>query len=203
MTRFQAFIFFPLLLIQVESVFAKIVNHVVDPCINEVVQAAVYGPKSNEINQLIRNFFNVNDSVNLTIDQVHDFEPAIDAITTGFYNSHGVLNIEISFNGRTMPGASQEYILVTLYHEFLHAILLRKGVQSAQQHESIAAGYRKALSRILLQHFPHLLPDDARALVWGGLQDTVSWNNLSFTVRQSITRTNMAYKTRQMGSICD
>lgn len=178
-----------------------IINNVEDPCIGSLVESSFSDGMINEISMLIKNVYSLYDTVNLTIDQSYDLEPSLNAITEFYYIGEAPC-IDIHFNGNTMPGASKEYIMATLYHEFLHAIMFFKGLKDHEQHEPIATGYRKVLTMTLLQHFPGLSKNDASALVWEGLQDTKAWNNLFESHQATILDINQAFKTGRKGTKC-
>lgn len=180
-----------------------ILNNVTDPCISQQVNNAISESMTNEISTLIKNIYNVSDNINLTIDQVNYLDGSVDAIADGYTTPTGSLNIDISFNGNTIPYSSQEYIMATLYHEFLHAILFHRGIISGNQHEPIATGYINILANALREHFPNLSVIDATRLAWGGLQETTAWSNLSSSEQASIIATNNAYRNRQSGTGCN
>jgi len=201
MAKFITSILILVFLTCAENLNASILNNVEDPCLRELVNIAIFSESiENEISTLLKIDYNLNDSVNLTIDQTYDLENTIDAITDGYYSSSGALNIHISFNANTLPFTSNEYIMATLYHEFLHAILFYNGVKNGEQHEPIAIGFREILANTLLQHFPTLTMADATALAWAGLQGTKIWAKLRASYKEAIINTNWAYKTCQSGS---
>lgn len=180
-----------------------ITNNVTNPCISQQVNNAISESMTNEINTLIKNVFDVNDQINLTVDQVTYLDASVDAITDGYTTPSGALNIDISFNGNVMPLASQEYIMATLYHEFLHAILFHNGIEGGDHHESIVSGYLNILANDLIVHFPNLSQGEAMQLAWGGLQETSNWSSLSASEQASILATNTAHRDGQNGTNCN
>lgn len=179
-----------------------ITNYVTNPCIHQQVNKAITANMTNEINTLVQDIFSINDLVNLELSQVDYLDAEESAITTA-YKQGDVLNVEIFFNENTLPTRSQEYIMATVYHEFLHAIMYSNYISPSQQHTDMASQYVNILSAALLQHFPSLTANEANELSWGGLQETDAWNNLSVSKRNSIISTNVAHQSGQAGQDCD
>ena len=76
---------------------------------------------NNDIAKLMRNTFGTSDKFNITVSNKY----LIGA--TGSYNGQkngDVINCDIFLDDNMLKTATQEYILVTLYHEVLHAFLM-------------------------------------------------------------------------------
>ena len=188
--------------ISVDRFRDTIVNNVEDRCIRSMIDKSISENMVNEISALIRDYYSISDTINLTIDQTNDLDASVNAIAKCYYIADAP-SVYIHFNGNTMPHASQEYIMTTLYHEYLHAILFFNGVKIDQQHEPIATAYRKILAKTLLQNFPSLSMNEASCLVWEGLYETKAWKNLFEPHQITILNNNAAYKTGKKGSTCN
>lgn len=182
---------------------ATITNNITEPCIFQQAENALAENLTNELSSLVQDIFNINDLVNLELSQVNDLPDNESAITTAFKQGDGTLNVEIFFNENTLPSRSQEYIMSTVYHELLHAILFSNYITPDQQHTEMASQYISILSAALLEHFPNLSMNEAIHLSWGGLQETEAWTNLSDTEKNSIIATNIAHKLGQAGQDCN
>ncbi|AMP98946.1 hypothetical protein AY601_2042 [Pedobacter cryoconitis] len=91
------------------------------PCAQALV--ARLSTLKSDIPGLIKKTFSVSDEVNLT------FEPdkrLIGSTTDGRFNSASGSAYVIGLNPDVLKNASKEYILVTLYHEALHAYFAEK-----------------------------------------------------------------------------
>ncbi|WP_314270292.1 hypothetical protein [Capnocytophaga sputigena] len=93
-----------------------IINELTNPCAKALLDQA---PNlNNDIARLMRNTFGTSDKFNITVSNKY----LIGA--TGSYNGQkngDVINCDIFLDDNMLKTATQEYILVTLYHEVLHA----------------------------------------------------------------------------------
>jgi len=93
-----------------------IINELTNPCAKALLDQA---PNlNNDIARLMRNTFGTSDKFNITVSNKY----LIGA--TGSYNGQkngDVINCDIFLDDKMLKTASEEYILVTLYHEVLHA----------------------------------------------------------------------------------
>jgi len=183
----------------------EIQNNVTDPCIYSSVNYAIYSGATNKISNFINNVFGNSD-----IYILHFFSNALvgssannDANTgTGllFFGNQIVTKTVITFNTNQLTGASQEYIGATILHEAVHAWIDHKfpvPIENAQQHNLMAANDRFTLMyNALLEMFPALNPQDAYDLTWGGLFNSIAFNNLPSIVKDRIIQTNNNYKFR-------
>ncbi|WP_278636299.1 hypothetical protein [Capnocytophaga sputigena] len=94
----------------------NIINELTNPCAKALLDQA---PNlNNDIARLMRNTFGTSDKFNITVSNKY----LIGA--TGSYNGQkngDVINCDIFLDDKMLKTASKEYILVTLYHEVLHA----------------------------------------------------------------------------------
>lgn len=94
----------------------NIINELTNPCAKALLAQA---PNlNNDIARLMRNTFGTSDKFNITVSNKY----LIGA--TGSYNGQkngDVINCDIFLDDNMLKTATQEYILVTLYHEVLHA----------------------------------------------------------------------------------
>lgn len=178
-------------------------NNVTDPCISQQIAKALASNLTNKISTLINQTFNVDNFYNITFGQ-GSFPYELDAATTVSNIGPSTLSIATYFNENTLPYASQEYIVATVYHEVLHAALLYDGLVGAEAHEeTIANGYIDRLTSALLENFPGLSADEARRLSWGGLEWTKAYNNLSTAEKAAIEDVNENHKNNISGTGCD
>jgi hypothetical protein len=180
----------------------SITNNVTNPCIRQQVERALAESLVNAISNLVQNTFNINDKINLDLSQV-GYLDADESASTSAYKQGEILNVEIFFNENTLPSRSKEFIMATVYHELLHAILYSNYVSPIQQHTQMASQYVNILALALMEHFPNLSMSEANHLSWGGLQGTAAWNSLTESERNAIIATNIAHKQNQSGHSCN
>lgn len=183
---------------------STIVNNVTHPCIYQQVQHALAENVTNQISNLIQTTFNINDVINLEINQA-DYLASNESGITSATRSGEYLNVEITLNENTLPLTSQEYIMSTVYHELLHAVMYANNITLNTQHSQMVNQYLNILSTALREHFPTLSNQDAIDLAWGGLQETPQWNDLTTSQRNRIIATNDSHRTAtgQAGHPCN
>ncbi|ODT35953.1 MAG: hypothetical protein ABS67_00065 [Niabella sp. SCN 42-15] len=112
--------------------------------------------------------------------------------------SNGALRITVSLNSNILPNAAVEYSSRTMFHEFLHAYLQYTGSYGIlKNHNEIANQYVDSLASALKANFPNMTAVDAKALSWGGLQDTNAWDSIQdnhFEDSQEILSINAKYR---------
>ncbi|MDQ8749001.1 hypothetical protein [Elizabethkingia miricola] len=78
----------------------------------------------NNIAKLLRDTFGVNENINVTFKADPNMSPIDDGETVGKGNvTSQKLSMTISLNANMLQTATKEYILVTMYHEVIHAYL--------------------------------------------------------------------------------
>ena len=162
-----------------EEIF-EIINEVGAICLRKAVEKAISGGFNSEISRIIENHFNKNENVNLIIrdsDQLPmDLDGKFDA-----QNANGYWSLTITLNRSVLNQASQEYIMSTVYHEFLHGyfqLILGENISGEdQEHELMANEYIKKLA-LALQEVYSIGYNEARSLSWGGLRETMAYRLL-------------------------
>ncbi|WP_289012925.1 hypothetical protein [uncultured Capnocytophaga sp.] len=110
-----------------EKLEENIIDKLTDPCASAVLAQAPTLP--NDIAKILRETFGTNDKFNIT---VRNYSFAVDRDhkdDVAYTNSSGsptaqTLNCNIYLNDDVIKGASQEYILATIYHEVIHSFLI-------------------------------------------------------------------------------
>ena len=97
--------------------------------------------------------------------------------------------------------ASQEYVIVSFLHEFIHAIIQQP--KESLAHNTIANDYINSMANALQAYFPNLSRSDAEGLAWGGLAGTTAWSNLTSAQKNQIVAINTSYRTGASGSPCN
>lgn len=181
-----------------------ITNNTTDPCINLQVNTALGLNMVSEIGGMINKFFGVNDDVNLQLFQTDKLPDDTDGIreVARHDNNTDWLDVDIFFNENTLPNSSHEYVLATVYHEFLHAILDYHQIYGPMQHETMADFYIKTMKGALKSTYSNISDTDAELLAWGGLQETEAWSKLSESFKSKVLTTNSAYKSGVKGKKC-
>ena len=100
-------------------------DNLTNPCAKALLAQA---PNlNNDIARLMRNTFGTSDKFNITVSNYSfgNTETIAKTDCQGSISSDGVqkLNCKIELNDDVINGASQEYILSTIYHEVIHAYL--------------------------------------------------------------------------------
>ena len=106
----------------------NIINELENPCAKALVDKA---PNlANDIATLLNNTFGTNDNINITfrnksLGNTTDVAETDCKGTISSENRHTyhTLDCDVTLNDDVIKGASQEYILATIYHEVIHAYL--------------------------------------------------------------------------------
>ena len=77
---------------------------------------------NNDLARLLKDTFDTNDKVNITF-KAKEGMGSVDGNKSFTEYKNGVFNTTIDLNADVLKYATQEYILVTMYHEFIHAYL--------------------------------------------------------------------------------
>lgn len=181
-----------------------ITNNTTDPCINLQVNTALGLNMVSEIGQMVNKFFGINDDVNLQLFQTDKLPADTDGLreVARHDNNSDWLDVDIFFNENTLPNSSHEYVLATVYHEFLHAILDFHQIYGPMQHETMADFYIKTMKEAVKSTYSTISDTDAELLAWGGLQETEAWEKLSENFKSKVLTTNAAYKSGAKGKKC-
>ncbi len=111
----------------------------------------------------------------------------------------------INFNTQTIPGASQEMMVWTLYHEMLHAYLTRLGgglLFPTYNHQYMATTYVNRMSAALQRLFPGMPNEDSIAFGWAGLEGTPMYALKPQLVAERMALILDKYKRGTLGHTC-
>lgn len=180
--------------------------HLQNPCLREMVTKVVYENLDNQISHIINQVFENSELFDLSFHEVTDL-PTItlgEAIVT--HQDNGRILADVFLNVNILPNASQEIIVSTIIHEVLHAYLgYSRNSQLFNDHEEMANEYRGLMKNSLQNLFPNLSNKDAEALSWGGLHETIAWQNLLNTnpiKANEITQINKDHADGNKGTDC-
>ncbi len=186
----------------------EILNNCTNPCIYNSVNTAIDLNCKNKISNFLNGTFSNSQNFHLlfTDGAFTGTLATADAktITAPINPSSTEIKTSIKFNITRLSGASKEYIAATILHEAIHAWIDYQypiPVENTEQHNLMASTNRFNLMVIaLMEMFPNLNQQDAIDLTWGGLYETILFNNLPSSERQRIVDTNENYRTRINGS---
>ncbi len=184
----------------------EIDNQVDDPCLRSMVNYAINGGCSNKITNFINSKFGSSQTHHLYFID-NPFVGTEDANTSCFpMNLPDKLKIQINLNNNQLSNASSEYIVATIFHEAIHAWIDYNYpilTEASQHHESMAdPGKFNLMFNALKEIFPNISDQDAYDLTWGGLGNTIAWQNLSAQERDRIIQTNANFKNGSSGTPC-
>lgn len=177
-------------------------NHVKDECMRAQVDKVIDSDLKSKLGDLMESVFKTNDQLNLNFYESSDLPDTVAGTTDGYGSPPDYINLDITLNGNTLPGASQEYIIATIYHEVLHALMRYYGGSMSIDHDDMAATFIPALTQALMEHFPNLSLQDATDLSWGGLEGTEAYEKLSQDDKDRIKRVNEKHKKGRSGTTC-
>lgn len=160
-------------------------DQVHNPCLSSALDLALSRGLRNEITNTFNELFSGVDGITLTF-----LDGPLPKPTAGTTVDVGRFDIEITLDNTTLPKYAQEEIVATILHEAIHAMYDAKGLESGAskftfseyiQHNLMADKYVSKIAAALQEIFPGLQDYDAKAIAWGGLQKTASWNALNPT----------------------
>lgn len=125
---------------------------------------------------------------------------ALTGITPSISDPHG-LKVNTSFNTTQLGDASKEYIAATILHEAVHGWIDFTfplfTTSNTQHHELMASANRfNMMKDALKEMFPNLSEQEATDLTWGGLYNTILFNNLPTIEKARIVQENENFKHR-------
>ncbi len=160
------------------------------------------------IGQIITQLINMQN-VNLTIDQAPLADPNIDAYTHVGQSTNEagqiVYDIYITLNENMFPQNTQEYLVSTIMHEFMHGYLGATDQNGYFDHNELGNFYQEMMADALQEIFPALSAEDASALSWGGLESSYAWSELLRQYPQyadTLQQIDKAYKLGTKGTSC-
>ncbi|MFC3417286.1 hypothetical protein [Algoriphagus hitonicola] len=161
-----------------EEELFKIENNVRNICIRGPVQEAISQDFKTQISDIIQSCFAQSENVNITIIDVDHLPNDIDGTHSGF-GVNGNWDLTIKLNRNILQNSSKEYIMATVFHEFLHAyftLVLDEDLGGdSNEHRLMASQYLDTLSQTLMNIFGMGL-NEAKALSWGGLEETLNFD---------------------------
>jgi hypothetical protein len=188
-----------------DSVPYKIENNVKNPCFRDQVNKAIDSQFKNKITNLIRDVFSESENFHIYLED-SDFGNHEDDGDAFAHEVGGNVTFSLSLNTRALENASQEFVLVTIFHELLHAYLgylkLTSGLSSSQ-HNLMASEYVELLSSALMEHYS-ISKTDAVYLSWGGLHNSDKWKkDFNDKMKNQILEKNRQYKSGDLGTNCN
>jgi hypothetical protein len=186
-----------------EEVFT-IENNVQNICIRGPVQQAITQDFKTQISDIILDIFGSSENISVYIDDVDYLSNDIDGTT--FSGMNGTFpNFTIELNRNILQNSSKEYIMATIFHEFLHAYIIYLDEMEistqSEQHQQMVDDYVSMLSQTL-QNIYGISQLDALHLSWGGLHDSNSWQQKSTSFKNDVISTNQKYRSGNKGSKC-
>jgi hypothetical protein len=185
-------------------------DSVQNPCIKAQLNLALTA-KTTILNMLNNTFGGTVqfEDLSLTFEDVTNLPDSIDGIERRLSG----IEFKIMLNKNKLPDASKEYILVTIYHEILHAFLdskLTRGPngqhQNLAQHTQMANEYVLLMTGALQVAFPGLNSQEAWALSWGGLEKTPFYASLTQAQKNTIADINSRHRSNtapnKLGTRC-
>jgi hypothetical protein len=176
------------------------------PCLSSAADKSINKDFSNEITNLILDIFGESEDFHIYIEAYPE-APTVDG-TCNFssnYADYSAGTFTITIN-TLLENSSQEYVMVTIFHEFLHAYLGYLNLpilpDGGPEHEEMAKAYAGNLSAILVNEFG-IRKDQALALSWGGLQETTTYGDKTDTEKNYISQINQAYRNGSKGTKCN
>lgn len=114
----------------------------------------------------------------------------------------------IILSNTNLQNASQEYIVITIMHEILHAYFAlakwdpTKEDRDTRDHRKMANDYVCILADALTEMFPDMDYQEATALSWGGLEKTDVYQAMPLADRNKMEATNSYYRLGISGTKC-
>lgn len=142
---------------------ASILNNNED-CFKEFITSALFDKSA-------KTYFSFNSSNSLADNVSGSLRP------NTHFDSDGNPHYEIDINSNQVSNYSNEYIFTTFLHEALHAVIKNNGNlpnENFWHHSAMALRYHDLAAQTLLSVFPQL-KNDAEALAWEGLTESLAW----------------------------
>lgn len=185
----------------------KIVNNLNNPCLSNTLLELTENNYSSTIGQMLNTIWGVSANCDIVFYETDTLDYFKDA-KTNTTTQGGIIRSEIRLNATVLPQASREYVAATMFHETLHASLnLNGSFGNLINHNVMATNqYVNMLVNTLMAKFPTLELQDAKALAWGGLQDTDAWkldikvNNP--TLYDDLRIRNSQHRVKTKGTSC-
>ncbi|MBC6367265.1 hypothetical protein [Algoriphagus sp. AK58] len=164
---------------------------------------AVDSQFKNQITSLIYNAFGQSEKFNIEIYDITTLADTVDGSTMWMPQLDRLL-FTIDLNRNVLSNSSKEYVMVTVFHELLHAYMGYLNINMSTEsldHENMANSYLNLLSQALMEHYS-ISSTEATHLAWGGLHKTSKWEKLSTHQKNQIIATNQKYRNSEKGVKC-
>lgn len=179
------------------------------PCLNIGITKAIEKNFSIEIQTLILEIFGESKDFHIELEAFNFEDPEFDGICIPNFIAPDGSSAEFRISINTfLEGSSQEYITVTVFHEFLHAYLDYLDLPEISSntsvgHEEMATKYLETLKSILIHQYG--IPEiHAEALSWGGLEyDTEAYSKLPDYKKNIFPKINHDYRNGEKGTKCN
>ncbi|MFB6457098.1 hypothetical protein ACE38W_17640 [Chitinophaga sp. Hz27] len=178
------------------------------PCLTSTVSMVTFNGLSSYLAQTFNGTFNVGDEVDCEFKDSTFADVMMDGLTDRYLNiNNGTKYLSVRININTvLNNASQEYIAATIYHEITHGILFAKTASTTneQDHETMSSGFYFDVQVAALQAlFPNLSLDDAKILVWIGLDKSDAYKALPNSYKDNVDYVARKYRNGTLGTKCN
>lgn len=184
-------------------------------CVSEIISKIKDGDFGNDkLIKILRDLFDSNEDINIEIS-----EDMLSSSNDGFFRGQHVGDInyyvftgEIVLNSQYSSTATEDWILATIIHEFVHGYInfcetkvniglmsqaefdakfpIYSSTSSNQEHQEMASNYINSIKNILQTNNPDLSDQEALGLGWVGLHDTDAWDALDSSTQANSNAAN-------------
>jgi uncharacterized membrane protein YgcG len=184
-----------------------ITNNVSDPCLYDMTESIIGKNVQSKINSLIQNMFNGTSTPGLSFISSTEMPGNKPAKSTIVRNqaTHQLLSVTITLNTNMLANASKEYIAASILHEVMHAYLNGLGpTNESWSHEEMAEIYFEDVHSALQNMFQNTMSqEDAEALTWGGLEETLGYEyDIPQDRKDNLAMINSQYLVKEKGTGC-
>lgn len=191
------------------------VNHVTNICLKQGLAKAMQKDVVNDVKGLMASTY-----LGANKPDIDFYDSPMSSADSNTYavtrvSNLASLNISITFNTSNLPNASEQFIVSTVYHEVLHAYLTALFPPNSpngtiiipEDHQYMATNYINMMTSSLRSMYPDITEADARALSWGGLENTSAYDLLTISEKNEIATINKKYSgkapTNRLGKFCN
>jgi len=200
------------------SVAQVITNNVNNPCLHDMVKAAInrdikynlqksmvgiFGGDQTtfNLNFIDGPFYNSDGSINITTQGTTHSIARKENFNGRFIITS--MNVEIMLNSNTLPNASQEFTSAIILHEALHAYFAETGQIDA--HDVMVNHYIPWFEATLQSMYPTISPGDIEALAYSGLTDSQAFGTppANTSLRDHYNTVQNLYQHGNSGTPCN
>ncbi|SDI35432.1 hypothetical protein SAMN05421846_106238 [Chryseobacterium taeanense] len=171
------------------------------PCAQSIVQQLP--TLTNDLASSMKQIFQNNNNYNITFKPKTGLGLTDGETFSSYSTEFGTFNAVININADILQNATKEYILVTLYHEVIHAFLkyeLFKLGETAfkDQYPSVIVGYDYAANGIMINRFTFLPEHQELGAFLSTLQNILMTYNpdLSFETARAMAKAGITTMTQ-------